>query len=71
MNVLTGDISFEQSSLVERLLKAYAERELPMQNSYDYFMENRDECEQDLIALHLMDETLEVEDSIFSNNLPF
>ncbi|MFA6397175.1 MAG: hypothetical protein WCW84_14535 [Sulfurimonas sp.] len=42
-----------------------------MQNSYDYFMENRDECEQDLIALHLMDETLEVEDSIFSNNLPF
>jgi hypothetical protein len=42
-----------------------------MLNSYEYFMDNRDECESDLIVLHLMDETLEVDDSIFNNCLPF
>jgi len=43
-----------------------------MLNSYEYFMENRNECEQDLIVLHLMDETLEVDNEItFNNQLPF
>lgn len=42
-----------------------------MISSYEYFMENKNECEQDLIVMHLMEETLEVDDSIFDNCLPF
>lgn len=47
------------------------DKEQQMINSYEYFMENRNECEEDLIVLHLMEETLEVDDDIFNNQLPF
>lgn len=41
-------------------------------NSYEYFLENRDECEADLIVLALLDETLEVDEEFILNNcLPF
>ncbi len=43
-----------------------------MCNSYEYFLENRDECEADLIALQLMDETLEYDFDVIQNTqLPF
>lgn len=43
-----------------------------MLNSYEYYMENIDECEADLIALQLSDETLEYDFDVVANNqLPF
>lgn len=41
-------------------------------SSFEYFMENRDECEAELIALQLLDETLEYDFDVIQNNqLPF
>lgn len=43
-----------------------------MINAYEYYLENRDECEAELIALQLLDETLEYDfDVITQNSLPF
>lgn len=43
-----------------------------MINSYEFFIENRDECEAELIALQLLDETLEYDIDVIANNqLPF
>lgn len=43
-----------------------------MISSYEFFIENREECEAELIALQLLDETLEYDfDVITQNSLPF
>lgn len=41
-------------------------------SSYEFYMENQMDCDAELIALHLLEETLEVdEDFILNNCLPF